>query len=91
MPIGYDFTTGGLAFISDECPDCGDTMYGTGCDAPGCDNFTCPSCGYGCNWESAGEDGTCGQAADEETQEEYDGRINAERAVFGLGPVGGAR
>ncbi|ACU71906.1 hypothetical protein Caci_2997 [Catenulispora acidiphila DSM 44928] len=90
MPIGYDHETSGLAFIADTCEDCGEPLYFSGCDAPGCTGFGCQDCGTGCDLDFMGDDGTCAQAIAEEDQEDHDERINAERAVFGLSPIEGA-
>jgi len=90
VPIGFDNETGGIAFISDECPDCGNTMYSTGCDWYGCDSMYCPDCSYGCDLDALGEEGECYAAMAEEDPEDRSERVNAERAAFGLSPIEGA-
>ena len=87
MPIIYDEESGGLAVASEICADCGAPLYVPGCDAPGCTGRCCMDCGTGCDIEIIGEGGRCATALAAESDEDYDTRINAERAAFGLSPV----
>jgi hypothetical protein len=86
MPVRYD-TDDGFTIDSETCEDCGSPLYDTGCDARGCNGFCCMECGTGCDIEFAPEDGRCATALAEESDEDYDARVNAERAAFGLSPV----
>ena len=59
-------------------------LYDTGCDAPGCRGYVCYGCGTGCDIEADPEHGQCATALAAESDEDYDARIDAERAAFGL-------
>jgi hypothetical protein len=87
MPIIYDEESGGLAVASETCADCGAPLYDTGCDAPGCNGYCCMNCGTGCDIDIDGDSGRCSAALSAESDEDYDARVNAERAAFGLSPV----
>jgi hypothetical protein len=87
MPVIYDEENGGLAIGSENCGDCEEPLYDTGCDAPGCCGYCCMDCGTGCDIEFSPEDGRCAAALAEESDEDYAGRVNAERAAFGLSPL----
>lgn len=70
MAVTVDLDTGEVGFVDDVCPDCGEPMYSSGCEAPGCTGFGCPDCGVGCDLDFA-DDGWCAAAlaavdADEE-------------------------
>ena len=86
MPVYYDTEAGTFAIASDHCTDCGEPLYDTGCDAPGCRGFCCIDCGTGCDieWDDGGR---CKTALDAEAGEDRDARIDAERAAFGLRPL----
>lgn len=86
MPVMYDPATG-FIIAPNHCEDCGEPLYDTGCDAPGCRGFSCPDCGTGCDRDFP--DGRCASALKSESGEEYTARINAERAAFGLKPLTG--
>lgn len=87
MAIGYDDESGGIAFIPNNCEDCGEPLYDTSCDAAGCSGRACVDCGTGCDIEFAPEDGRCATSLAEEGDDEYDARLDRERAFFGLPPV----
>ena len=87
MPIYYDEGAGMLAIGSENCGDCGEPLYDTGCDAPGCRGYCCMDCGTGCDIETSPAHGSCIAALTGESDEDYDARVNAERAAFGLPPV----
>ena len=92
MPVYFDTEANAFdVFDENHCPDCEEPLYDTGCDAPGCRGFECTNCGWGCDSETAPEDGRCARARAEESGEDYEERINAERAAFGLPPVGSTR
>jgi anaerobic selenocysteine-containing dehydrogenase len=84
MAVYYDAEAEGFAIAPDDCEGCGEPLYDTGCDAPGCLGRCCMQCGTGCDIEFVPEDGRCATALDDEGDEEYADRINAERAAFGL-------
>jgi hypothetical protein len=86
MPIVYDEDFEAMAVQSENCEGCGRPLYDTGCDAPGCHGFCCMDCGTGCDIEFDRENGRCATALAAESDEDYDTRVNAERAAFGLGP-----
>lgn len=86
MAIAYDEESGTLAIIADEC-ECGSPWHDTGCDAPGCHGQWCPECGTGCDIEVAPEFGRCAEGLATESDEDYEARINASRAAFGLKPL----
>lgn len=88
MPVYYDGTVSVLAVSPDECGDCGEPLYDTGCDAPGCSARCCLSCGTGCDIELHPEVGLCASALADESDAEYDTRVDRERAAFGLRPLG---
>lgn len=83
MPMTHH-QDGEYVVIPDECPDCDEPLYDSGCDAPGCHGRGCQGCGWGCDWDFAEGNGRCGQAAEAEGGEERDSRVNAERVAFGL-------
>ena len=85
MPIIYDEESDSLAVASETC-ECGKPYYDTGCDAPGCRGFCCLDCGTGCDIDFD-DTGRCATALAGESDEDYDARVNAERAAFGLSPV----
>jgi hypothetical protein len=89
VPIVYDEDFEALAVMSGHCEDCGKPLYDTGCDAPGCRGYCCMDCGTGCDIEFDREHGRCATALAEESDEDYTERVNAERAAFGLSPLGG--
>ena len=86
MPIIYDEESGGLALQSEFCEDCTRPLYDTGCDAPGCHGLCCMECGTGCDID-LDDTGRCATALAGESDEDYDARVNAERAAFGLSPL----
>lgn len=88
MPVYYDDTESTYAISPDNCGDCGEPLYDTGCDAPGCSARCCMSCGTGCDIELDPDKGRCATALDEESDSEYEARVDRERAAFGLPPVG---
>lgn len=85
MVVRYHTT--GFTIDPDDCPDCGQPLYDTGCDAPDCTGRCCFDCGTGCDLELAPEGGQCAQALDAESDEERQERINEERAAAGLSPI----
>jgi hypothetical protein len=87
MAVIYDEESGGLAIVPDECPDCGQPWYDTGCAAPGCLGYCCMDCGTGCDIEFDPDAGRCANAIAEEGDEEAEARVNRERAAFGLSPL----
>ena len=87
MPVQYD-AEAGFVIVPETC-ECGSDRYDTGCDAPDCDGWCCFDCGTGCDIDAAPADGRCARALAEESDEDYTGRINGERAAFGLRPLGG--
>jgi hypothetical protein len=90
MPVHYDTGAEEFTISPGHCGDCGDSFYDTGCDAPGCNGQWCVNCGTGCDIEADPDDGRCASALDEESDEAYMARIDAERAAFGLSPIFGA-
>lgn len=88
MPVYYDEESGSIAIGSEYC-ECGEPLYDTGCDAPGCRGYCCMDCGTGCDLEFDPEDGRCARASAAESDEDYDARVDAERAAFGLRPLAG--
>jgi hypothetical protein len=93
MPVQYDYDSDSLVVYPDDCPDCGQPFYMSGCDAPGCPGLACQDCGTGCDLDfvDAEDGGRCATALDDEDEEDHEERINAERAAFGLSPTGGER
>jgi hypothetical protein len=87
VAVQYDAGSGGFTIVPDECPE-GHPLYDTGCGAPGCDGWCCPECGTGCDVEFDPDGGQCATALDEESDDEYQARMAAERAAFGLSPLG---
>jgi len=86
VPVYYDSEAGTFAIASDYCADCGEPLYDTGCDAPGCTARCCMDCGTGCDIE-ADPDGRCASALAAESEDDRDARFDAERAAFGLRPL----
>jgi hypothetical protein len=86
-PVMWDDQDAALVIVSEDCPDCGEGLYDTGCDAPGCAGFCCMDCGTGCDMEFNPENGACVRALDDESEDERAERIDRERAAFGLSPV----
>jgi hypothetical protein len=86
MPVYYDTEAEEFMIGPDTCPDCGEPLYDTGCDAPGCTARCCMNCGTGCDAETDPE-GRCAAALAEEDEEERCARFDAERAAFGLPPL----
>ncbi len=87
MSVRYDTTTGGFVIDPDDCPDCGQPLYMSGCTADGCNGLACPDCGTGCDYDFAPEgEGRCATALAEEDDDVYEERMNAERAALGLSP-----
>lgn len=89
MVIYYDTNAEGFAVMADDCGICGEALYDTGCDAPGCQGRCCMECGTGCDIEFAPEDGQCATTLAAEDDDAYAARVNAERAAFGLSPIQG--
>lgn len=87
MAVYYDTEAEEFMIGPDDCPDCNEPLYDTGCDAPGCQGRCCMNCGTGCDLELMGEEGRCATALTEESDGEYEARVDAERAAFGLPPV----
>ena len=87
MPVYYDTEAESFAVASETCGECGEPMYDTGCDAPGCLGYFCTVCGTGCDIEIDREHGTCAQAIAAEPDEDHDARVDAERGAFGLSPL----
>lgn len=88
MAITFDQEAGGLVVTPDDCPDCQNALYDTGCDAPNCQGRTCLNCGTGCDVETAlSGESACEAATRAESDEDYLARTNAHRAAFGLAPV----
>ncbi len=85
MPIIFNTATGTLGVVSEFCTDCGEPLYDTGCGADGCLGYRCDNCGTGCDVD-LDDSGRCATALAEESDEDYDARVNAERAAFGLSP-----
>ena len=92
MVVYYDGIIDAFVIESDDCGDCHQPLYDTGCDAPSCNGRCCMDCGTGCDIEfvTAEQGGRCASALAEESDEEFGARINRERAAFGLSPAGGA-
>jgi hypothetical protein len=80
--IRYDDTEENFVIESDEC-DCGQPLYQSSCDAPGCNGLGCQGCGTGCDLDFV-PDGRCASAIEAEDDEDRDGRITRERAAWGL-------
>jgi hypothetical protein len=76
----------GFVIDPDHCTDCGEPLYDTGCDAPGCNGRCCQNCGTGCDlaWLDADEDGYCATRLARESDTNRTGRVNRERAAVGL-------
>ena len=91
MPVYFDTDANAFAIVSDDCPNCGEPWYMSGCTAPGCNGLACQDCGTGCDYDfvDAEDGGRCASALEDEDEEDYEERINAERAAFGLPPTGG--
>ena len=87
MPVWYDSTAGKFVISPDVCPECGDGLYDTACDAAGCPGRCCMDCGTGCDIEMDPENGRCASALAAESEDDRDARIDAERAAFGLRPL----
>lgn len=87
MALYYDTETEDFDISPDNCQDCGDPLYDTGCDAPGCQGRSCVSCGTGCDIEVAPETGRCASALAEEPEDDRQVRFDKERAAFGLPPL----
>lgn len=87
MPVYYDTEAEEFMIGPDNCPDCGDPLYDTGCDASGCSSRCCMDCGTGCDIELNPDNGRCAAAIDAESDEDRDDRIDAERSAFGLAPL----
>lgn len=92
MAIYYDDEAETFAVSPDHCPNCDDgeqDLYtarnDTGCDAPGCSAARYDCCGTGCDSGLPGS--RCDAAADAESDEEREARIDRERAAFGLSKV----
>lgn len=49
MVVRYDTDKHGFVIDSGICEGCGEPMYDSGCDAPGCNGFGCQDCGLGCD------------------------------------------
>ena len=86
MPVYYNDESGQLDVTSETC-SCGNPMYDTGCDAPGCPGYRCDNCGTGCDVD-LDDSGRCATALAEESDEDYAARVDRERAAFGLSPLG---
>ena len=86
MPIMYDEDSGAIVHRV-RTGGCGQPLYDTGCDAPGCHGYCCMECGTGCDIEFDREHGRCATALAGESDEDYTERVNAERAAFGLNPL----
>lgn len=84
MAVRYDTDDDEFVIDSDNCEDCDEPLYDTGCDAPGCPGRCCMDCATGCDLESMPETGRCATATAEESEEDYDARCNAERVAWGL-------
>jgi hypothetical protein len=89
MAVYYDADAEGFAVMADDCERCGESLYDTGCDAPGCQGRCCMECGTGCDLEFAPEDGRCATVLVGEDDDAYAARVNAERVAFGLSPIQG--
>lgn len=89
MAIRFDTDADEFVIDPDRCPECGSPLYDTGCDAPGCNSLWCPDCGTGCDIEADPDSGRCANASAAESDDDYEDRVNAERAAFGLAPIGG--
>lgn len=83
MPISYDTESGDFKVSPEYCTDCEEPRYDTGCDARGCDGWRCNNCGTGCDVD-IDDEGRCATALAAEPDEDYDERVNAERAALGL-------
>lgn len=82
-PIQYD--NGNLIVVPDHCPECGESLYDSGCGAPGCTGRGCQDCRWGCDLDFVPEDESrCAQASAQETPEGHTARIGEERAFWGL-------
>lgn len=84
MPVRYDTNQETFVIDPEDCPDCGQSLYQSGCNG-----LACQDCGTGCDLDfvDAEDGGRCATALDDEDDEDYDERINAERAAFGLAPI----
>lgn len=91
MVVYFDDTAGQIKIGEDYCDE-GHPLYDTGCGASGCNARCCMECGTGCDIEFAPTDGECALATAGESDEDYNARVNRERAAFGLSPIteGGA-
>lgn len=89
MPISFD-PADGVVDIPDDCPECGHALYDGGCDAPGHIGVGCPDCGWGCDLELVpDEDSRCVIEIAAEDPDARTERLDAERAAWGLNPLGG--
>lgn len=84
MVVRYDTDDEEFVVDPDECEDCGEPLYFTGCDAPGCNGFSCTDCATGCDLEMLGDEGRCARAIAAEPDEDRQARSDAERAAWGL-------
>ncbi len=88
MPVYYDPIAGGFAIAPDDCPDCDQPLYHSSCTAGGCNGLACEDCGTGCDLDFAPEgEGRCAAALADEDEDDYNDRLDAERAAFGLSPI----
>jgi hypothetical protein len=92
MSIYYDDETEAFGIAAGHCPLCYDgeqdlctARNDTGCDAPGCNGYVYDCCGTGCDRGLPGS--RCQAAAEAESDEDHEDRINRERAAFGLSPI----
>ncbi len=84
-PIQYDYDNGNLIVVGDDCPECGESLYDSACDTPGCTGQDCQDCGWGCDLDFAPDDvSRCAQASAQEDPADYAARIDKERAFWGF-------
>lgn len=89
MPVRFDTALDGFVIEPDDCPDCEQPLYHSGCVAPGCNGLACEDCGTGCDLEfSPAGEGECASALADEPEADRQARIDVERAAFGLSPIG---
>lgn len=88
MPVRYDTDRETFVIDSETCRDCGQPLYDSGCDAPGCNGFGCQDCGLGCDRDFLPKDlSRCAAATAAEDPQERLERANKERAALGLSPL----
>lgn len=84
MSVRYDSRAQEFIVDSDECDDCGQPLYFSGCDAPSCSGWCCMDCATGCDLALIGDEGSCAAAIAAESGGARKARLGAEREAWGL-------